>query len=119
MKYEALIKALDKYEKNTGYFVGLIPKNGAHEHVYDPEFEVKPNCACVLGVYLIELKGVSPDEIANARSCDGKITNLYDILYNDLGVDMTNELWHINDNITPGPEDETFGKVIEYLKNAG
>jgi len=102
--YEKWILALDKYEKYRG---SLVPSR------YNLETNTrelsKKNCACALGVYLIEIKGISAEEIAREKF--GGQQRFYDIVNADLGKDFVNEVWRINDK----NQDNTFAKVKELI----
>jgi hypothetical protein len=107
------IEALGRYEKNFGNFVPYKLDKEKGEYVL-----AKENCACALGVYLIEVMGVPAAEIARNRPYDwGKYFTMLEI---EFGNEHTvREIWFINDetNYRDGKHlDETFDRVIEYIR---
>jgi hypothetical protein len=105
------IEALGRYEKHFGTFV---------PYKFDGEKYVlaKENCACALGVYLIEVMGVPADEIARTRGISWD--KLFDMLEIEFGgEEFVRNIWQLNDETNypyNQPRDETFGRVIEYIR---
>jgi hypothetical protein len=108
--FDKWIEALAKYKKHHGSFVpiswGYDNSSSLHEE----------NCACAIGVYLIEIKGIPAAEIAMA----GYDTEKYwDIIGTDLGTEFSFRMYHINDGIGRNfgqYKSDNFDFVIEELK---
>lgn len=105
-----------KYEKNFGNFV---------PYKYDKQSDIyvleKENCACALGVYLIEVMGVPADEIARSRRGWHNFFNMLEIEFG--GEEFVRDIWSVNDETKTNfakdaPRDETFGSVIEYIRHS-
>ena len=109
--YEKWIEALGKYEKHKGTFVPISWVNGGEGAALRKE-----NCACALGVYLIEIKGIPATEIAETGYNNGKYWELIDA---ELGNDFAFEIYHINDGSGRDYQQyksDNFDFVIEELK---
>ena len=98
-----------KYQKHTGNFVPL-GSDGENFTL------AKENCACALGVYLIEVAGFTAQEIAH-KGYD--TMNYWEFLNSELGEDCVSEIYQVNDANGPFYRDfksPNFDYVIQELK---
>ena len=109
--FEKWIEALAKYKKHHGSFVPLSWQGEGDTSVLREE-----NCACALGVYLIEIKGIPATEIAEAGY---RNEEYWSIISTDLGDDFAFRMYHINDGSGRDfgqYKSDNFDFVIEELK---